>query len=184
MKRMTLGFATCLIGACIAMTGCATKITKPTAVPQPAKERLGTFSAVEFEHVTLAPGFDTARSNQKAANKIDTLLITGMKNIFPRMKIVEQATPNTADKTLIIRPVVQEIKFIGGMARFWVGAMAGSSAVLMQVDYIDKASGNVLANPQFYRSANAWGGGGMGISDNMMLNEISQDVLNYTMYNR
>lgn len=184
MNRMSLRAATGLVGICFLMTGCATNISKPTAMPQPAKERFGTFKMVEYEHVTLAPGFDTARANQKAAKKIDELLSAGMLNIFPGMKQVDQSTGKATEKTLVIRPVIKEIKFIGGMTRFWVGAMAGSSAVLMQVDYLDKATGNVLSSAQFYRAANAWGGGGMGISDNMMLSEITQDVLNYTMYNR
>jgi hypothetical protein len=184
MARTALGMTTGLIGACILMAGCATNISKPTALPQPTKERLGTFKVVEFEHVSVVPEFK-ASANLKAARKIDELLIAGMMNVFPGMKVVDQSSGKAADKTLVIRPVIKEIKFIGGMARFWVGPMAGSSAVLMQVDYIDKGSGGVIGSTQFYRVANAWGGGqSMGGSDNMMLSELAQDVLNYTVSNR
>jgi len=182
---MKLAVSACLISGCFLLAGCATTITKPTAAPQPCRERLGTFETVEFEHVSLAPACAGAGANQKAAKKIDELLIASMGNVFPGMKVVDKASGAAAGKTLVIRPVIKEIKFIGGAARFWVGAMAGSSAVLMQVDFINKGTEDILASTQFYRSANAWGGGmTMGGADNMMLSEIVQDVTTYSVSNR
>jgi hypothetical protein len=187
MKKMTLGVAACLIGASVFMAGCkTTEVSKPAAVPpQPCKERLGTFKTVEFEHVSVADAYAAAGANQKAAKKIDELLIASMGNVFPGMKVVTQATDKATDKTLVIRPVIKEIKFIGGAARFWVGPMAGNSWVRMQVDYVDKATGNVIGNPVFYCTANAWGGGmSMGGADNMMLSQIVQDITTYTVGNK
>lgn len=185
MRKMTLGMVSCLVGGSFFLSGCATTISKPAAAPQPCKERLGTFKAVEYEHVTLAKGYDGSGANKKAAKKIDQLMIAGLNNVFPGMKIVDKAEGAATDKTLVIRPAIKEVKFVGGAARFWVGAMAGSSAVLMQVDYIDKGSGGIVGSAEFYRVGNAWGGGmSMGGSDNAMLSEISQDVVNYSVSNR
>ncbi len=185
MKRMTIGMSLCLVAGSLFLSGCATPIAQPVATPQPCKERLGTFKSVEYQNVILAPGFADAGANKKAAKKIDDLLIAGMGNVFPGMKVGVQTNSPATDKTLVIRPVIKRIKFIGGAARFWVGAMAGSSAVLMQVDYIDKGSGSLLSSTEFYRVANAWGGGmSMGGTDNMMLSEIVQDVITYTVSNR
>jgi hypothetical protein len=185
MRRQTLSAGIGMVCIGMLVAGCATTITKPTAAPQPCKEKLGTFAAVEMEHVTLAPASAGAGANQKAAKKIDELLASSLRNIFPGMKVVDKAGEAPAAKTLVIRPQIKEIKFIGGAARFWVGAMAGSSAVLMQMDYVNKNTGDVLASAQFYRSANAFGGGmSMGGSDNMMLSEIVQDITTYTISNR
>lgn len=185
MRRMTLRAGVGLVCVGVLVSGCATTISKPTAAPQPCKEKLGTFAAVEMEQVTLAPACAGADANQKAAKKINDLLTTSMKSIFPGIKVVEKAEGAPAAKTLLIRPVIKEIKFIGGAARFWVGAMAGSSAVLMQVDYVNRNTGDVLASSQFYRAASAFGGGmSMGGSDNMMLSEIVQDITLYTISNR
>lgn len=185
MKHAKLIKTVGMFGMSVLLAGCATTITKPASAPQPAKERLGTFKAVEFEHVVIAPKFAPAAANKKAAKKIEEELVMGLVNVFPGMKLVAKAEGDTSVKTLVIRPVIKEIKFVGGAARFWVGAMAGSSAVLMQVDYLDKASGATVASAEFYRVGNAWGGGvSMGGSDNMMLSQIAQDVLNYTVSNR
>ncbi len=185
MRTARGGVALLLIGFSLLLGGCATTITKPAAIPQPSKERFGTFDVVEFEPVSLAPKFETAEANQKAARKINEELISSLQNVFPGMKVGDQAGKTETGKTLVIRPVIKEIKFIGGAARFWVGAMAGSSAALMQVSFIDKGSGDVLADPEFYRSANAMGGGwSMGGTDNMMLTMIVQDITNYVVSNR
>ena len=185
MRTVSLGISIGLIGCSIFLAGCVTKITKPAAAPQPSTERFGAFNTVVFENVSLAPKFREARANQKAAKKINEELIASLRNAFPEMKIVDQATEPATDKTLVIRPVIKEIKFIGGGARFWVGAMAGSSAVLMQVTFVDQGTGAVLASPEFYRSANAMGGQwSFGASDNMMLTMIVQDIITYVVSNR
>ena len=185
MRRTSWGVTTLLIGGCYLLAGCATTINKPGTAPQPCKERLGSFAAVEIEHVSLAPGWEGSSSNRRAARKIDELLVASMLNVFPGMKVVDKATGKATVKTLAIRPVIKEIKFIGFMGRVWVGAMAGSSAVLMQVDFVDKATGTVLANPQFYRSSNAWAGSmAAGVTDNLMLSHIVLDITTYTAGNR
>ena len=185
MKQPNITTVACLLASSILLSGCATNIAKPTASPRPTTERLGSFESVLYEEVTLAPRFASAPPNQRAARKINEELITGLQNVFPGMRIVEGAKSPTADKSLAIRPEIKEIKFIGGAARFWVGPMAGSSAVLMQVKFVDLASGNVLAAPEFYRAASAWGGGmSMGASDNMMLTAIVQDIITYAVSNR
>lgn len=181
----TLGMAVCLIVGGIFVSGCATNITRPASAPQPSPEPFGTFETVIYENVTIAPKFASANPNQRAAGRINEELITGLNNVFPGMQVVDHTTQEVPDKTLVIRPKIKEIKFIGGAARFWVGAMAGSSAVLMQVDFLDQSTGTVLTSPQFYRSAGAMSGGGsMGASDNMMLSAIAQDIVTYTVSNR
>jgi hypothetical protein len=63
--------------------------------------------------------------------------------------------------------------------------MAGSSAVLMKVKLQDAASGEVLAEPEFYRAANAFTGGQtIGVTDNLMLDQIADDIANYCARNR
>jgi hypothetical protein len=163
------------------MQGCATNLTKPAAAPQPASVRLGTFANVELEPAILAEPFAAAGANQKAAKKINELLNTQMAYVFPGMNSSEKKS----GKTLVIKPVIKEIKFIGGAARFWAGAMAGSSAVLMEVTYLEKETGNVLAKVEFYDQASAYAGAwNMGVSDNLMLNHIVTQIVNYSTANR
>ncbi len=163
------------------MQGCATNLTKPSSAPQPVSARLGTFANVEMEPAMIAEPFAAAGANQKAAKKINELLNAQMAYVFPGMN----STEKKPGKTLVIKPVIKEIKFIGGAARFWVGAMAGSSAVLMEVSYLEKETGNVLAKVEFYDQASAYAGAyNMGVTDNLMLNHIVTQIVNYSTANR
>ena len=84
--------------------------------------------------------------------------------------------------TLVVRPYVKQVKFINGGARFFAGSFAGSS-VIIDIAFIDEASGEVMAEPGYYRKASAMGDG-FGIGDNRMLSEIAEDVGRYVQANR
>lgn len=169
------------------ITGCATKLSKPTSAPTPAKVKLSEFARVEMKAVTISEKFAGAAANQKAKNKIEEVLFNNMHMVFGDLTRIEPGSDFTQTdvRTLQITPVIKEIKFISGGARFMVGAMAGSSAVLMQVTLRDSATGEIIANPEFYRDASAYAGGwSIGASDNKMLEEIANDIVNYCSMNR
>jgi len=163
--------------------GCATNLRKPSGPPQPAKIKFSTFQGFQMAPVTISQKFAKAEANQKASRKINEVLSDCMHLAFPTLNELEETDSDVS--TLLIQPNIEEIKFIGGGARFMVGAMAGSSAVLMKVTYSIKETGEVIAEPEFYRQANAFGGAySMGTTDNMMLNTIAQDICTYTGANR
>ena len=185
MKKV--GFQSFLLAAIFILTGCATHLTKPSASPKPATVRLSEFKSVEMKSVGISERFSANGANQKALRKIDELLFQDMRMIFPELKRIEagQEFSAAAERTLQIVPTIKEIKFIGGAARFWAGAMAGSSAVLMQATYKDSSTGDVIADPEFYRSAGAYAGAwSIGNTDNRMLEDIAKDIVNYSSYNR
>jgi hypothetical protein len=155
---------------------------RPSTAPQPAKVKLGTFDTVTLKQVEIAPEFAAAGANKKAAKKIDERLSMEMRKVFDGL---QEAGGTPTQQGLLIEPLIEEIKFIGGAARFWVGAMAGSSAVLMKVTFSDAATGEIVAAPEFYRSADAYAGGmTMGAADNRMLEAIASDAATYAGNNR
>ena len=188
MKRLqSLTTTLSLILAVFFMSGCATNLTKPTAAPSPTKVKLSEFTHVEMKDVGISQKFGTAAANQKAQKKIEEVLFQEMLMVFPNLKRIDKGGDfaSSGERTLQITPFIKEIKFIGGGARFMVGAMAGSSAVLMQVTLRDSASGEVIAEPEFYRDANAYSGGwSMGATDNRMLEDIAKDIVQYCSLNK
>ena len=172
------------VAAGLLAAGCATHLSKPAHEPVPSKVKFGEFQAVEMKSVSLNPAFAGSGANEKARKKIDELLFENMKKPFPNLKRVEKFSTGST-RTLQITPNIKEIKFIGGAARFWVGAMAGSSAVLMQVTYVDGSNGQTIADPEFYAQANAMGGAWtMGGTDNLMLERIEMDIVGYSIGNK
>jgi len=139
--------------------GCATRLSRPSCSPQPPKVKFLTFETVTLKHVEIEPKFASSGANKKAAKKIDEVLFTELRWVFNDLRD-ESETP--AQEGLLIEPLIEEIKFIGGGARFMIGAMAGSSAVLMKVTFRDVATGEVIAAPEFYQQAGAWAGGEHG----------------------
>lgn len=162
-------------------SGCATQIKPPNERPQPSNVRLGTFQTVSMKRLSVNPVY--AGKNVRATKKIEEHLEACMGSVFSgRFKMIEQA--GEPKSGLLIDPYVDSIKFIGGGARVMVGPMAGSSAVLMKVRYVDAASKKMVAEPTFYAKANAWAAGYPGMSDNEMLKTIAQNACSYSSNNR
>ena len=179
--QATRCLAVVFVLAMIFTQGCGgTKMSKPAAPPQPSKVKFSEFKNVEMKTIEISEQFASSGANQKAAKKINEHLANKMGMVFPGLNSGQEE-----GRTLLIEPYIKEIKFISGGARFMVGAMAGNSGVLMKVTYTDKSTGAVIADPEFQRIANAMGGAwSMGATDNKILEEIAQDIANYSIANR
>jgi hypothetical protein len=163
------------------LQGCATTVHRPSMAPQAMAVPLSSFANIELKPASIAPPFNTSGANRKATRKIDKCLNKELSGLFVNLN----ATDKKPGKTLVIQPQVKEIKFIGGFARFMVGTLAGNSAVLMAVSYQDKATGQIIAQPEFYNHANKVGAAWtLGRMDNLMLENVARQVVKYTKENR
>lgn len=135
------------------------------------------YSHFVLEEVTIAERFAAHSANQKALAKI-------REEMDLRIGATIKPWQQGKNKTLVIKPHVKEIKFISGKARFWAGALAGKSFVLLTVDFVDQATGKVIASPEFYQHANAFGGAwSIGATDNNMLIRIAELTDEYVAAN-
>ncbi|MGH8478070.1 MAG: DUF4410 domain-containing protein [Gammaproteobacteria bacterium] len=140
-------------GTLFLMTGCVTNIQPSTSQnPAPAEN----FSA--FNRFEVAP----LKSAQSEGAAYHDALAKIQENIDDRLKARLDgwnAKPlDTPARTLLIEPVITDLKFVGGGQRFFAGAFAGSSAVVMRARFLDKEAGKELAYPEFYAHAAAMGG--------------------------
>lgn len=182
MKRLRPGPLLSAAFITIYLTGCATNYIKTSGeMNPPPKAKFSEFQQFEMRKLTISPEYADHPANKKAAAKIQELLHLRMDSL---LETWNQKSAGSAGQTLVIEPEVTQIKFIGGAARFWAGALAGSSAVTMKVTYKDQSSGETIAEPNFYQHANAIGGAySFGGTDNSMLNRIANLVMNYTNAN-
>ena len=158
--------------------GCVTHITTDVTQNPPPLEKFASFTHFEMAKVALVSPYAGQETNQRALIKIQ-------ENVTLRMDPL-LATWNTTGatvtpvRTLVITPVVTEIKFISGGARFWAGAFAGSSAVVLTAKIIDKDTGKVISSPTFYAHASAMGGAWtIGSTDNLMLARVAGRLTTY-----
>lgn len=156
------------------------KIAEDAKNPPP-KTALNAYQRFEVSPVTMGPPFDAHEANKLAMQKLQA-------NIDERANplIAEwNAKPaGDAQRTLKIAPEIGYIRFITGGKRFFGGAFAGGSAILLKVKLTDAATGEVVGEPQFYQYANAFSATyTFGAMDKHMLIRISGMLANYLKSN-
>jgi len=152
----------------------------------PSKIKFGEFKSVELKETELAPRYRNA-GNQKSAKKIDEMLVAGLRGIWPDLKVVSAGGEfsKSDQRTLQIAPRIEHIRLVSVGARIWVGAMAGGSDLVMHADYRDSSTGEIIANPDFWKGNNAWSGGrSWGAADNQIRDAVVAQIVGYTMGNK
>jgi hypothetical protein len=92
----------------------------------------------------------------------------------------KDAAGSARGQTLVIEPRIEKLKVVSGGARFWAGAFAGDSYVVMKIRIVEQPSGQQLAEPEFYQRAAAMSGAWtFGGQDKDMLHRIVALANNY-----
>lgn len=174
--------------SCIVLTltallaGCVTHIATTVVSNPPPPEKFSNFNQFELRAVQLAPSCAGQPANERALAKIQENVSLKMDPALARWNAGAKDVAKV--RTLLIEPTVTEIKFINANARFWVGPVAGSSAVILQARIVEKETGKVIASPVFFARASAMGGSfTFGATDNIMLTRIAGRLTEYLLAN-
>lgn len=139
---------------------------------------LSTYDRFELTELAMGKPYAGQKVNDKAR---DTMAVHVQGNVLPW--VVEKnalKAKNKSPKLLRIEPRIDKIKMVSKSARFWGGAMSGKSRVLVKVKLIDAASGDVIAEPEFYQHAGAMAGAySMGGADQGMLERVPKLIADY-----
>ncbi|QSA98867.1 DUF4410 domain-containing protein [Methylococcus sp. EFPC2] len=168
-----------ILASLLLLTACATNI-KPTAESNPAP----TAKFSDFSRYELAPvqaGSAEVAAQTAAVAKIQEHLD---EKLGARLKQWNAQPAKSPARTLRIEPTVTELKFVGGAKRFFAGAMAGSSAVILKARITEKETGKLVASPEFYSKSSAMAGAvTIGGNDNAMLGRIANALAVYVINN-
>lgn len=160
------------------LSACVTHITSNVVQNPPPKEPFSNFSRLELLPVKLVAPYAGQEANEKALIKIQENVSARMNPLLAKWNSTE--SNGKPGRTLVIEPIVSEIKFINATTRVWTGAFSGSSAVVIRAKIVDQHSGEVIANPEFYARAAAMGGAwSFGASDNAMLIRVANRLSDY-----
>jgi hypothetical protein len=166
-----------IIAATVLLGGCATNIKTNVSQNPPPTEKFSNFSKIEISKVSLVAPYAGQPANESALASIQSNLSLRM---VPLIVNWNHSGRGSNGRTLVITPVVTQIKFIGTGARMWAGAYAGSSAVVLTAKITEKGTGRVIASPVFYSRANAFGGAwSAGATDRQMLERVANNLSNY-----
>jgi hypothetical protein len=150
--------------------------------PRPS-EALGAFDRFEISRIEMPEPFASKKGGQKALARIQTRL--DEKLAGPMAEWNNRPSSHEPPRLLRIEPRIVRIKFVGGATRFFVGALAGKSAVLMRVRLTDAATGTIIGDPEFYSQAAALSGSySLGAADNAMLTRVASVIVLYLTSNQ
>ncbi len=155
---------------CVAsMAGCATPyVNASSEMNPPPTERFSHFDRFEVEPITMGAPYAGQEANEAALKKIQENLDLRLHPVVADWNASEPA--NAPARVLRIVPHVRDIRFISGASRVFGGVLAGRSAVVLDVDFIDVQTGTTIASPEFYAHSNGWAGAySFGVADNIML---------------
>lgn len=156
------------------------KIADDARNPAPAAT-LNSYQRFELAPVAMGTPFTEYKGNQVALEKLQANIDERVKPLVGEWNARD---PGAQARTLRIEPQIRYIRFISGGKRFWGGAFAGGSSILLNVKLTDAATGEVIAEPDFYQHANAFGAAwSFGGTDKHMLIRISAMLADYLKNN-
>ena len=141
----------------------------------PPEEKFSAFQVFEMAPIEIPA---KQRDKDRAIDAAQKIAFAINKKVGSQLTSWTKNTPQA--RTLLIEPQIEDLKVVNGATRFFAGPFAGSSRVTMKVKFTDKATGKVIAEPQFYQQANAMAGAmSVGGADNAMLYRIGSLIGTY-----
>ncbi len=138
--------------------------------PPPANALSG-YDKYELASLAMGPPYAGDEGKEKARAKIQGFITTETGGIVAQWN--KDAEASMRGQILVIEPRIEKLKVVSGGARFWAGALAGDSYVVIKLKLVERPSGTVLAEPEFYQRAAAMSGAWtIGAQDKDMLHRI------------
>lgn len=139
----------------------------------PPKTAFNQYNDFVLKPTTLAKPYQGHKGNEKTVTNLDHNLGLHLK------PLLEQWSQADGDKTLLIEPEIEAVRFIGTGARIWVGAWAGRSWILVKLRITDQNSGELIGEPQLYRVAGVSSGFTVSRNDYKMVEDMANDIKTY-----
>jgi hypothetical protein len=155
----------------------AKEVTNP-----PPSTALNAFDSFQVSPIQMGAPYAGQPANEQAKTRLQGYVDERVPAIVSAWNAAE--AKHAPPRTLKIEPVIRHVKFVSGKARFWGGAFAGGTAVLLTVKLSDAETGEVIAEPEFYQHANAMGAAySFGGTDKAMLGRTAELLANYLKAN-
>jgi hypothetical protein len=153
------------------------------AAPQnpPPANKLAGYAGYELKPVTFAPDLAEKKNVDKVVAKVEENM---KQSVAPIVTSWNSSADAANPQKIVIEPHIASLHKPSGANRFWAGALAGDGHIIVKVKITEQPSGRVLAEPEFYRRANAIAGAWtFGGHDNAMLQKVAGLVANYLTAN-
>jgi hypothetical protein len=138
--------------------------------PPPANPLAG-YDKYELAQIAMGPPYAGDEGKEKARARIQEHMTAETGAIVEQWN--KDAAGSTRGQSLVLEPRIEKLKVVSGGARFWAGALAGDSYVVMKLRIVEQPSGTVVAEPEFFQRAAAMSGAWtIGAQDKDMMHRI------------
>jgi hypothetical protein len=148
--------------------------TAVLAEPQnpPPTNPLAGYDKYELAPIAMGPPYAGDAGKEKAKAKIQDHMTAEIGPVISQWNV--DAAGSARGQSLMIEPRIEKLKVVSGGARFWAGALAGDSYVVLKVRMTEQPSGVIVAEPEFYQRAAAMSGAWtFGGQDKDMMHRIA-----------
>jgi hypothetical protein len=154
----------------IAMLAVSTAAIADPQNPAPANALAG-YDSYELSPLAMGPPYAGDEGKEKAKARIQEFMTAETGSIVEQWN--KDAAGATRGQSLLLEPRIEKLKVVSGGARFWAGAFAGDSYVVIRLRIVEQPGGTVVAEPEFYQRAAAMSGAWtVGAQDKDMLHRI------------
>jgi len=169
-----------LVSALRVLTVGAAALAEPQN-PPPVNALAG-YDKYELLPLAMGPPYAGDEGKEKARAKIEEHMAAEIGPVVAQWN--SEAADNSRGQSLVLEPRIEKLKVVSGGARFWAGAFAGDSYVVMRMRIVEQPSGAVVAEPEFYQRAAAMSGAWtFGGQDKDMMHRIALICKQYLVDN-
>lgn len=169
-----------LIPALLMLLAGAIAVAEPQN-PPPANPLAG-YDKYEILPIAMGPPYAGDAGKEKAKDKIQEHVNAEIGPVIDRWNA--DAAGGARGQSLLIEPRVEKLKVVSGGARFWAGALAGDSYVVLKLRISEQPSGTLVGEPEFYQRAAAMSGAWtFGGQDKDMMHRIALITKEYLVAN-
>lgn len=139
--------------------------------PPPTNPFAG-YDKYEMAQIFMGPPYAGDEGKEKAKARIQGHMTAEVGPVIAQWNA--EAAGSARGQTLVIEPRIEKLKVVSGGARFWAGALAGDSYVVLKLRITEHPSGVLVAEPEFYQRAAAMSGAWtFGGQDKDMMHRIA-----------
>jgi len=148
--------------------------------PPPAKKFAG-YAGYDLSAMQIDPELAEKKNADKVLAKVQASM---HKHVQPLVDSWNGSADAAAADRLRIEPRIVSLHKPSGANRFFAGAFAGQSRIIVKVRIVEAQAGALIAEPEFYQHANALGGAwSIGATDNAMLERVTELIATYLRTN-
>jgi hypothetical protein len=143
----------------------------------PASEPLANFQHFDHRPVNVSTRYDGKDSADKARAHLQANM--DIRSVERTLQWNAHASGD-GDRTLVIEPVIENVRFVTPGKRAFFGVLWGNSHLDVKLRLTDAATGQVIGEPHFYQQANAFAAGwAFGAVDRALLIRTSNMIDSY-----